>query len=341
MTTPNTGVNDTSFSEDEAENSFLARWADAEQPSDTDEGDPDEDADLDDSDEDAIDLDLADEDENDEDTDEGDEADADQSDEDDDSDEAPEATDDHKVTVTVDGEAKTVSVKELKRLFGQEAALTRKSQEVAAARKVADTDGERYMVAAQRLMDKAETRFSPFAKIDWMVAQNKLSPDEFAALRSEAKDAYDDLTFLKSETDDVLTQVSAAKQVEIVETAKESIKVLERDIAGWNQDVYNQVRSFAVEQGMEGQMVNTILDPAALKIIHAAMKYSELKSRAAAKKQKSKKASSPKRVLKSTGRNSQSLGRKDKGSDAIARLKTSGSEDDAMAALMGGWSGDN
>lgn len=336
--TTQSGVNDTSIlSDDDAANAFLDRWQDADdnQPSGTDEGDTNEDAGKDDAgDEDATDLDLIEEIESEDDTDEGDDADADQNDEDD----TPLATDDHAVTVTVDGVEQTVSVKDLKRLYGQEAALTRKSQEVAAARKVADADGERYMVAAQKLINKAEARFAPFAKIDWMVAQNKLSPDEFAALRAEAKDAYDDLQFLNTEAEGVIAEVHETKRAEIAEAAKEAITVLERDIPGWNQEVYNTVRAHAVSTGMDANTVGSILDPAALKLLHSAMKYDQLKAKAAAKKKPTtKKAGAPKRVVKPSGRHNPDMGKPTKGKDALDRLKTSGETDDAVAALMAGW----
>lgn len=128
---PNPGIS----TDDDAISSLVNRWADAEdQPSDTDEGETTESADESDED-DATDLDLS-EPNDDEDADEGE----DSEDEEADPASTKEAKDDHLVTVTVDGETKTVPVKDLKRLFGQEAALTRKSQEVAAARKATEQE---------------------------------------------------------------------------------------------------------------------------------------------------------------------------------------------------------
>lgn len=336
MTTRTTGV-DEALGISEAENLFLNRWADANEPSDTDEGEnPDED-------EDDATVSTDQEDESEDDTDDSDASDADpddedDADEDDDSDEAPLASDDHKVTVTVDGEDHTVSVKDLKRLYGQEAALTRKSQEVAAKRKALDTEGERYVVAAQTLLAKAEDRFKPFQSIDWMVAQQKLSADEFAALREEARSAYQDLQFLQAETDDVLEQVRTTRQAALAEQAKETIKVLEQDIPGWNQDVYNSVRKFAVETGMDADMVSQIVDPSALKIMHMAMSYAAIKSKAATKKPLTKPKAAPKKVVK-PGSNTPSgkLGKQDKGQEATAQLRKTGHRDDAVNAFLSRW----
>jgi hypothetical protein len=341
MTTPTEGVNEPRIlSEDDATQAFLDRWTDAEKPSaedegetnanDTDEGD-DEDATLEAA------LDESDEDET-----AGDEADdqsEDDTDEDEGDDEGAPAGDDLKVTVTVDGEDKTVTVKELKRLYGQEASLTRKSQEVAAARKVADAEGERYMIAAQKLLTRAEERFAPFAKIDWMVAQQRLTPDEFAALREEARAAHQDLSFLNAETEDVLTQLQTQRQAQLAEAAKDTIATLERDIPGWNKEVYDQVRNHAVSTGMAAEVVNTIVDPAALKLMHDAMRYRELKARAAAKKQPitKPKAAAPKKVVKPASKTPGKMGTKTKGEEATARLRKSGKTEDAVAALLSRW----
>lgn len=346
MTTPSTGVNDTGFSTSEATDLFLSRWEDATDdagPSKTtDEGDT---PDLEDEatalatkgdndsedDEDADDLAAL-------------EAEEDQSDDDAKGDagenaEGPEAGDDHRVSITVDGETKTVTVKELKRLYGQEASLTRKSQEVAAARKAAETDAERFAVVADRLLTKAQERFAPYENIDWMVAQQKLTVDEFAALRREAQAAYTDLTFIKSETDSTLEQFRAQRQAQVAEAAKETIKVLEADIPGWNREVYDKVRTFAVERGMDAEMVNAVVDPAAIKIMHDAMRYAELKKKAAQKKTTAKAA--PKRVVKPSTGTPQTIGSGNKPKDALNALQKTGKRDDAVNAFLERWADDS
>lgn len=332
----NEAVNDEDYGDDAAVEAFLNRWKDADdndQPSDKGTGENSKNVHEDDED-DATDLDVL-EDERDEDADA--DAEGDEDNEDDSGDAKPEASDDHVVSVTVDGETKQVPVKELKRLFGQEAALTRKSQEVSAARKAAESDAERYMLAAGKLLEKAESRFAPFAKIDWLVAQTRLSPEDFAALRAEAKDAFDDLNFLKAETDEVLAHVHQTRQASFAEAAKESIKVLEAEVPGWNREVYDKVRSFAVSNGMDAEVVNSIIDPAALKMFHMAMRLSELKEKARAKKASTPKAA-PKRVVRTSNDAPRGGKMADKGAEAANRLRKTGRDEDAVAALMARWS---
>lgn len=338
MTTPNEGVND--GVEFDAPNAFLARWEDADDKlSNTDEGKNDQEATNGSNEDDATDLDLLNEIEREDATDEdADGTDQNEADQDEDADNASlEASDAHVVKFTVDGEEQTVSVKDLKRLYGQEASLTRKSQEVAAARKAADAEGERYMVSAQKLLTKAEDRFKPFERIDWMVAQQKLKPDEFQALREEARAAHTDLEFLKAETDDVLGSMQADRAAQAAVTAKETITVLERDIPGWNREVYDKVRTFAVDTGMPAEMVNTIVDPAPLKIIHMAMRYAELKAKASQKKTAPKAA--PKRVVPPSSSNAaKKIGLPAGGrAEGLNALKKSGRTEDAVSAFLGGW----
>lgn len=340
MTTLNTGVNenDSGLTEDAATEAFLARWTDAaKQPSDTNEGDHSEDAPQNsgsDEDEATMLALAADEDSDGDEDDQSTDADEDN----DDQNAANVASDDHKVEITVDGEVQTVTVGALKRLYGQEASLTRKSQEVAEARKAAEAEGERYIVAAQRMLSKAEERFAPFAKIDWMVAQQRLTPDEFSALREEARAAYQELEFLKADTEEVLTAVQQQRQQQLAEAAKETVATLERDIPGWNREVYDQVRQNAVETGMDIEVVNSIVDPAAIKLMHDAMRYRQLKAKAAQKKTTAPAAA--KKVVKPSGKTPGAMGMRSKAEDARARLSKTGKEDDAVAALLAGWEAD-
>lgn len=337
MTTLNSGVNDDNSGilfEDDATSLLLAQWTDAERPSDavTKEG-PNADADTGD-DEEATLIALAADEENDENADTDSQSDNPEDNED--NTETPaEAGDDAIVSITVDGEVQKVKVSALKRLHGQEASLTRKSQEVAAARKAVELEAERYMVSSQKLLTKAEERFAPFAKIDWMVAQQRLKPDEFAAIREEARAAHTELQFLKAEANEVLGQLHTERQEQLVETAKETVATLTRDVPGWNREVYDRVRTHAVETGMDPQVVNSVVDPAAIKLMHDAMRYRELKAKAATKRTSTPAAA--KRVVKQSSTTTGSMGTKTKAEDARTRLSQTGKEQDAMAALLAGW----
>ena len=149
------------------EEAILARWEDADenQPSEDEDAvatsDQDEEA-LDPGDDFDEDQQVETEDELDDDTDRDDEETADDPDEDDaeedeeDEDEIQLVSDDAEVEVTVDGEIQRVSVASLKRLAGQEQALTRKSQETAAQRKEAEAAMDKTHHVMQAMLAKAE-----------------------------------------------------------------------------------------------------------------------------------------------------------------------------------------
>ena len=334
-TTPNEGVDTADASNltvDDATNSFLNRWVDAGTLSDTDEGEKARakakgtpaDEELD---EEEDDLELEDEIVDDEESDDDDGKDPTKK-----IDAALEAADDHVVKVTIDGEERKVKVKDLKRLYGQEASLTRKSQEVAAAKTKAEETGAKYVAATGKLLEKANTRYAPYAQVDWQIAQKTLSNEEFVALRTEAVAAYQDIQFLNTEVNTVIQADTAARDVERMEQAKEAIGVLEKDIPNFGPDMYRSICDYAVTTGLSRESVSNIVDPAVLKIINQARLYSQAKSKALSKKS----AASPARVLKTSGKNSSGNPRSSSSAEMKA-LRNSGSTQDAANAFLARW----
>lgn len=331
MSLPDEGVSndDTALSTDEAAATLLNRWKDAEKPSDDDEGakplrraETVRDTDEDDNESDDDDLILED------DEGEGDEG-------DDEGDGPVEAPENAVVKIKIGDEEVTASVKDLKRLYGQEASLTRKSQEVAQQRKTVDTELERFTAATSKLLEKANERFKPYASIDWVVASKALDAEELAALRKEATEAFSDVKFLNEELNGVVQQTQAARTAQLEQDAKKAIEVLqgESGIPGFNEEVYTQMGDYAISRGLSMEQYAQVVDPIALMILHDAMKYQQAKERAATKR---KAAPTSKRTMKSNKRSG--TGRVgDKAGEALDKLRNTGSRDDAVALLMQGW----
>ena len=334
MTTTPTGVElDTA---DTAENAFLNRWQDAGMLSGSDEGANDEDKDgdeitpepqsTDETQDDFEDLELEEQ---------GEEE--DEQEEDGDDQNKVEASDDAVVKIKIGDESRTVAVKDLKRLYGQEAALTRKSQEVAQARTKAEEEGTLYMAASQRMIEKAQQKFEPYKNIDWLVASKQLTTSEFSALRQEAQQVYSEIQFLEQEADSVLQTVQAQRNVEMAEAAKECIKELSEKIPNWSEQRYNNLRDFTATRGMSTEMFNSIVDPVALSIINDALTLQEARKRAEAKKVA---APTAKRVMKNSKGRSSAAGVAPNKTAALAarqKLARSGSDEDAQNAFMSAW----
>lgn len=325
---------------DDGAEAILKMWEvkdeDATEPSDqstdedTEEQDTEEEPETDEDAEEPSDEDEEETEETDEDEEENDE---------DESDTKPKKSldDDAVVKVKVGEEELDVSVKDLKRLYGQEAALTRKSQAVAAKTKEVEETGAKYMASLAGLLDRARQRAEPFTKVDFLVATKELSSEELKALRDEAQRHFDDVRFLEQEIDNFMGNVQKQRQESLAEQAKECVTVLKKEIPGWNEKLYDDLRGFAVTQGFDREVINNLVDPVAFKLLHQAYLYNKGQKAVTTKKNKA-----PKKVIKTTTAPSvtkEVVGKKEV-SKALERVRQTGSVDDATAAFLAKWQKD-
>jgi len=272
-----------------------------------------------------------------EDTEDPDEADEDEAEEyeEEDSDEPLVASDDLSVEITVGEEQHQVSVGELKRLYGQEASLTRKSQDLAQQRKDAEANIEKTHVVLQKMLEKAEQRYEPYKDIDMLVAAKEMATEDFAQLRKDAQAAEGDLKFLREEADQFYSDLKSQQQQALQTQAQEALKVLRDEIPEWNNDLYNDIRTFAVSEGLPQEQVDNFVDPVVLKILHKARLFDEGKKVAAVKKTKTK---ASKKVLKTRSAPPTKADRRTKAmQDARKNLRKSRDLDDVASVLMSRW----
>jgi len=190
------------------------------------------------------------------------------------------------VEVVVDGNTERVSVKDLKRLYGQEAALTRKSQETAAQRKQANESLERADASLRVMLDRAKERFKPYEEVDMLVASRQLTPDDFAALRKDAKEAEQDLKFLTEEAEGFYGKLKEQQNEAKQQAAVECVKVLKEKVPDWSNDLYNEIRQYAISVGLPEADVNGYTDPSVIMLLNKARLFDAGKKVATAKKQK-------------------------------------------------------
>ncbi len=240
--------------------------------------------------------------------------------------------DDAVVEVKVDDEVLKVSVKDLKRLYGQEAALTKKSQQVAAKRKELEQDALKTAAVLDKMYKKAEERWKPYAEVDMLLASKQLDADQFAALRAEAQAAWEDFKFVSEEADAFIKEAQAKQQEQLKAAAAESVKVLKEAIPNWNTNLYDSIREYAINQGMPSDMVNTLVDPIAIQIIHKARLYDEGKKIATKKK-----VAAPKKVIKSTKVSDPKAMTTNKQDQSKQKLQRTGDLDDAADLFLSRW----
>lgn len=290
---------------DEAAEAILGRWDDGETLSEVEV----EDATSEDLNETEVTEDELDDEEDDEgednlddpDTDELDDDDETDEDDDEDDDEPLAASDDQVVDIAVNGESKQVSVKDLKRLYGQEASLTKKSQDLATQRKVSEEQMAQTQMSYQKLLERAEARHKPYADIDMLVASREMDTETFSQLRQDAKQAEDDLKFLREESGQLVSQAQQQHQEATKEAAADCVKVLQEQLPEWGNELYSDIRDYAVKSGLPKEQVDQYTDPQVIMLINKARLYDQSKQSAKSKKAKAKvsKSKSGKKVLSS------------------------------------------
>lgn len=244
------------------------------------------------------------------------------------------------VKIKIGDEEHAVPVKELQRLYGQEASLTKKSMEVADRRKAVDDEFAKATMATSSLLERAKARWEPFSKIDFLMASQQLEPEQYVQLRDAAMAAHQDVEYLERHLNGMMGHIKQREQADRSKAAAESIKVLsgpaeQGGIPNWNEKLYDEIRASAIGQyGAPKDVVDQVVEPWAIRIMHDAMLYRRGQSKVITKKVNK----TPKKVIKTTRTPNSSKGlASDKVSQAQKRLAKSGSDEDAANLFMARW----
>ena len=327
----------------DAEEAILAKWEDAEKLSE-DEAE----ATQDDQQEETMDNPETEETEEAADTD-GEETDPDEeeteddetddSEDDEDGDEAAAVSDETEVEVIVNGESKMVSVASLKRLAGQEASLTQKSQQVADQRKEAETAIEKNHIVIQKMLQRANEKLKPYADVDMLVASKTMETEDFAQLRREATAAQDEVRFLEQEADAFYNDLKEQNAQQQQKAAQECVTILQEELPDWSNKLYDDIRSYAVSQGLPKEAVDQYVDPSVIKLINKARLYDDGKKVALTKKKTAAKTKVL-RTKKSPDKNASSKATAEKARQTM--VANGGRDlDDIAAAILGSWEVEN
>ncbi len=254
----------------------------------------------------------------------------------------PVADDEAEVEIPVGDEKHKVKVKDLKRLFGQEAALTQKSQKLAEQRKQVDEVGQAHSAALEALYNRAAEAYKPFKDIDWLAEQGRMEPEEFAALRQAAQSAYQNVNFFHQELTQLTTRQAQEAQRETLKRAQEALPVVKqrfKDELGveWTEAVYREVLEYAVGAGLDKDIAYNLTDPAALVLLHKAQAYDKAKAKLKEKRDKTSSSKPPQALsTKRASRNNDSGSRKGARS-AFKRFQDNpGDTEAAVEALLSG-----
>lgn len=234
------------------------------------------------------------------------------------------------VEIKIDDEIKKVPVKDLKRLYGMEASLTKKSQQVAAQRKEVEAQTVKQAAVLDNLYKKAQTTWEPYSKIDMLVASKELDTETFSALRKEAQAAYDDFQYVSQEANNFVKQAEQQRTETLRTKAAEAIEVLKTK-TDWSEELYGKIRTYASENGIPRDLFNQVVDPHAILMMNKARLFDE--SKKIVLKKKVKTATKVIRVGSTNGSDIIT----DKSTAALNRLKLTGDSEDAAEAFMARW----
>jgi hypothetical protein len=240
--------------------------------------------------------------------------------------------DDAEVEIKVGEETKKATIKELKRLYGQEAALTQKSQALAAARTAADQKFSQADTALTAMVERAKTAYEPYANLDFMVLAQRMDTETFQALRQDAAQAESNLKFFEAELtglQQTQAQHTAQAHREAATACIAELNDPEKGIKGWGEPLYNELMAFGAKH--IGPTVRQMTNPAAIKTLHMAMQWA--KSQDALKTAAAKVQAAPNKptVVLKPGASKTQGGRQ---ATAMQALRRSGSTDDATDAFL-------
>lgn len=245
---------------------------------------------------------------------------------------AQETEDDPEFDIPVGEETRKAKLSELKRLYGQEASLTQKSQVVAQLRAQAEASATQATTALTRLVEKADKEWEPYSKLDFMTLSVKMDPDDFAALRQEAQAAWSNKQFFAAELGEIEKANAERQAVTHRERAAATIKELsdpETGIKGWGPEMYGELMDYATSQGMPAQAARSVTEASSLRLMHKAMLYD--RAQAAAKKAVKAAPAKPTVVLKTGQAGEKAAPKAAEFKDTIAKMRRSGGGLDATA----------
>ena len=184
------------------------------------------------------------------------------------------------------------------------------------------------------MLHRAQERFKPYQDVDMLVASKQMSAEDFTALRAESKQAEDDYKFLTEEADNFYGYVQERQKTAKAEEAKECLQVLQREVPDWNNGLYNDIRQYAISQGLPEESVNQYADPNVIMLLNKARMFDQTKKVATVKK-----AKAAKKVLRSKkAPPTKAAVKKREQQKKIEAMQANGNDLDVIAdALMSNW----
>ena len=252
----------------------------------------------------------------------------------DDAPEKPEADlDDTEVEFKV-GETDTkATLRDLKAAYTRAAEVDARHLEVSNRLVETTAAQERADAVLTRATERAAAKWAPYAKLDFLALSRDMSIDAetFAALRSEALAAQNEVSFLTQEVEAQVKARQASTSAAAQAEARATVQALENPdtgIKGWSPKVYQSLMDYAGTSGAPPGAAQKMTGEWGMRMLHKAYLYDQGTVSTAAKI--AKVIAKPTRVL-SAGGNASAPAAAAK--SAMSRLRASGTSEDAGEAF--------
>ena len=263
-----------------------------------------------------------------------------ESDEDDDSDE-DEAEDqpaeldpNAKVKVKVDGEEVEVTYEELKAGYSRTQDYTRKTQEVAEARRAAEQEKQKVLEQQQQwsnalaqLDQHLQASTSSRTEAEW---QKLRQEDELTYFeeRDKERTVNERLQAIKQEQQRVQQEVQEYQQQQLKQAAQAEFEKLLEVVPDWKDDEartkdFGQINAYGQQIGYTPEELGAVIDHRAIRVLRDAAKYQQLmnaKKASAEKKTPSKVRQKPLKPGTPSGK-TPAKGKRDKASKRLAKAQ--------------------
>lgn len=238
--------------------------------------------------------------------------------------------DDDDFTYKFDGKDHVVKAKDVRRLVGQEAALTQKSQETSQLR-------DHYLTSLSDLLGREQKKLEYYNTIDFdLLARNPaITDDEIKALKSEKAELESNIAYLTGEKERTREQVSKEDQEKFYKDARAAKAQLEDvnsefHIPEWSPKVYQELFEFGSRFGIKESDYIKITNAGDFKLLWMAKQFLDAKNKVPPRL-KPKVKSVANKTLKP---NSADVEAGSEGIDtSMKRLRKTGSMDDATSVF--------
>lgn len=218
-----------------------------------------------------------------------------------------EATDEDVIEV----EGVEVSLRDLKRNYGRDKALTLKEQTASERTKQAEEAVNLYSASLKHHYDRARAAYAKYENVNISATalREGWDADTLETVMEQERQAWADLEYFHTELKSLSERQTAERHTRLQQEAREAFKVLsdpETGIKDWSLNTYNTLIAYGEnELGIEPEIMRNLTNPKILKALHRLNRLDKAQTASAkAIETKTRKpAPAPTKVLKSSATN--------------------------------------